>query len=299
VLPAIEAEPRSRLHAVLTRDPQKAAAYPSALVYTKLEAALADAAIDAVYVGSPVALHAPQTLAALAADRDVLCEKPFGMNLAEAETMVAAAHEAGRLLGVAYYRRLYPKLVRARQLIAEGVIGQPMLIEASCHSWLDPNEPAWLVDPAMAAGGPLYDVGSHRIDACNFLLGEPLRATGSLSNAVHLLAVEDSATVLVTYQGGAHAIVDVRWNSRQRRDDLRILGTEGVLDLSPLSGPTLLVNGVAEELPADTNHHFPCVQNFVAAVLDGGALMCSGEEALWTDRVTGQVMGQNRSVRTG
>ncbi len=199
VLPAVLAEPRSRLYALLTRSPAKAEAYPGALTFTDLNEALRDPAIDAVYVASPVVLHAEHTIASLRAGKHVLCEKPVAMNYAQAESMAEAARESGRLLGVAYYRRLYPKLARARQLIGEGAIGQPVLVEANCHGWLESPERGWLKDPALAGGGPLYDVGSHRIDACNFLFGRPQRATGLLSNVVHKLAVEDSATTLIEY----------------------------------------------------------------------------------------------------
>ena len=217
VLPAIMAEPRSRLYGLLTRDPGKAEAYAGALVFTDLGEALRDSAIDAVYVASPVALHAEQTIASLRAGKHVLCEKPVAMDYAQAEAMAAAAGESWCVCGIAYYRRLYPKLVRAKELIAAGAIGQPVLVEANYHGWLESPERGWLKDPALAGGGPLYDVGSHRIDACNFLFGKPLRATGLLSNALHELAVEDSATVLMEYAGGVHGVVDVRWNSRVQR----------------------------------------------------------------------------------
>jgi len=294
VLPAILAEPRSRLYALLTRDPRKAEAYPGALAFTDLSAALSDPAIDAVYVASPVALHAEQTIASLIGGKHVLCEKPVALDYAQAESMAAAAREAGRLLGIAYYRRLYPKLLRARQLIAEGAIGQPVLAEANYHGWLESPDRGWLKDPALAGGGPLYDTGSHRIDACNFLFGRPLGATGLLSNALHPLAVEDSATTLIEYSGGLHAVIDVRWNSRIQRDQFRVVGTEGEIDLSPLNGPTLRVLAAdgklrEEQLPAHANVHFPLVENFVAAVLDGAPLACPIEEAIWTDWVTQEV----------
>ena len=294
VLPAVLAEPRSRLYALLTRLPTKAEAYPGALAYTDLDEALRDPAIDAVYVASPVVLHAAQAIASLRAGKDVLCEKPVAMNYAQAESMAEAARESGRLLGIAYYRRFYPKLVRAGQLIGEGAIGQPVLVEANYHGWLESPERGWLKDPALAGGGPLYDVGSHRIDACNFLFGRPQRATGLLSNALHELAVEDSATTLIEYAGGVHAVIDVRWNSRITRDQFRIIGSEGEINLDPLNGPTLrlLASGgklTEEQLPAHANVHYPAVENFVSAALDGAPLACPIDEAIWTDWVTEQV----------
>jgi 1,5-anhydro-D-fructose reductase (1,5-anhydro-D-mannitol-forming) len=294
VLPAILAEPRSRLHALLTRDPKKAETYAGALAFTDLAEALRDPVIDAVYVASPVALHAQQTIASLRAGKHVLCEKPVALDLAQAETMAAAARESGRLLGIAYYRRLYPKLMRAKQLIDEGAIGKPLLVEANYHGWLESPDRGWLKDPALAGGGPLYDVGSHRIDACNYLFGKPVRATGLLSNALHELAVEDSATTLIEYAGGVHAVVDVRWNSRIQRDQFRVVGVEGEISLDMLNGPTLRLLGsdgklTEEQLPAHTNVHYPAVENFVAAVLDGAPVACPIDEAIWTDWVTQQV----------
>lgn len=295
VVPAIQAEQRSVLRGVVTRDPRKAQAYPGVAAWMTLEEALAAAPeIDAVYIGTPVVLHAPQTLAALRAGKHVLCEKPVAMNFAEAATMVEAARHSGRRFGVAYYRRAYPKLRRAKELIAQGVIGQPIFAEGIYHGWLESEERGWLRDPKMAGGGPLYDVASHRIDALNFLFGKPEQATGLRSNALHALAVEDSATIVIRYAGGVHAVVDARWNSRVSRDEFRVVGTEGELAMTPLNGPLLCWPGGEESLPVASNVHLPTIANFVAAALDHEPLLCPGEEAIWTDWVTEQVMREAR-----
>jgi len=296
VIPAILEEPRSELHAVLTRDPRKAETYPGVRVFTVLEQALSDPAIDAVYVASPVALHAPQTIVSLAAGKHVLCEKPVALTYRLAETMVAAARAAGRLFGVAYYRRLFPKLMRTRELIDAGAIGRTVLAEANCHGWIPGDERGWLLDPSMAAGGPLYDIGSHRIDALNFLFGQPVKATGLLSNVVHRVAVEDSATVLIDYANSVRGIVDVRWNSRVPRDQFRVIGTDGEINLDPLSGPLLRYQDQQEELPAHPNVHYPAIENFAGAILDGTALACRGEDAILTDRVMETVASQARDL---
>jgi predicted dehydrogenase len=291
VIPAIQEEACSVFRGVVTRDPRKAEAYPGVRAWGSVEEALeGDPEIDAVYVASPVALHAPHTIAALRAGKHVLCEKPVAMNFAEASSMVEEAKRADRLLGVAYYRRFYPKLVRAKELIAQGVIGQPVFAEGIYHGWLESEERAWLRDPKMGGGGPLYDVASHRIDALNFLLGRPERAVGLRSNAVHDLGVEDSATAVIGYAGGVHAVVDARWNSRVGRDEFRVVGTEGALELTPLNGPEIRWPGGVENFPVAKNVHLPLIQNFVTAVLDGVALASPGEQAVWTDWVTEQVM---------
>jgi predicted dehydrogenase len=284
VIPAIQTPPRSVLRGLVTRDIRKAEAYPGVRTWARVEEALAaDPGIDAVYVASPVVHHAAQTIACLQAAKHVLCEKPVAMNYAEAESMVAEAARTGKLFGVAYYRRLYPKLMRAKELIAAGVIGKPLFVEGVYHGWLESEERGWLRDPAIAGGGPLYDVASHRIDACNFLFGKPERATGLRSNALHDLKVEDSATVLIAYTGGVHGVVDARWNAHVPRDEFRVIGTDGALELTPLNGPEIRWPGGVEHLPVAANVHQPLIENFVTAALDGAPLACPGDEAIWTD----------------
>jgi predicted dehydrogenase len=202
--------------------------------------------------------------------------------------MTAAARESGKTLGVAYYRRMYPKLQRARRLLADGAIGRPVLAEANAHDWFEPTDGhrAWLIDPKMAGGGPLYDTASHRIDALNFLFGVPARACGQLSTVVHKWAVEDSVTVMIEYESGVRGVVDARRHSRVTRDDFRIVGVDGEMSLSPLNGPLLTYPGAREELPAHANLHYPCIENFVSAALEGGPLTASGESSIWTDWVT-------------
>jgi predicted dehydrogenase len=286
VIPAIQAEPRSCLYGLVTRDAYKAAPY-KVRTWTTLDEALSDSAVNTVCISTPVFLHAPQTIQALRAGKHVLCEKPMAMNEAEARSMVQVAEKAGRTLGVAYYRRTYPKVKRAKELIAAGAIGRPVFAELTCHEWRDGEGSArsWLLDPAQAGGGPLYDIGSHRIDVLNFLFGDPQRATGYVSNAIHHYAVEDNATVMIDYAAGLRGIVDVRWNSKVRRDECRIRGTEGEMDLSPLNGPELIYPGGREHLPPHANLHYPMIENFVDAVLGKAALLASGASSYWTDWV--------------
>ena len=291
VIPAIEAEARSTLYGIVTRDPAKAAAYKTR-VWSSLDEALHDPAVDAVYVATPVFLHAPQTIQSLRAGKHVLCEKPMAMNEAEAASMVRAGEESGKTFGVAYYRRCYPKVQRAKELMQAGAIGKPVVAELTNHMWFDgEGGRSWLVDPAMAGGGPLFDIASHRIDVLNFWFGQPLRVSAQLSNVVHHYAVEDNATVMIEYASGVRAVVDVRWHSKVNRDECRIRGTNGEMGLSPLNGPELVYSGGRESLPAHANLHFPMVENFVDAVEGEAQLLSTGASAYWTDWVTERARG--------
>lgn len=286
VIPALQSEPRCQLHGIVTSDPRKAEPYRSR-VWAKLDEALGDPEVDAVYVGTPVFLHAAQTIQTLRAGKHVICEKPMAMNEAEARSMVEAAEQSGKTFGVAYYRRCYPKIQRAKELMAAGVIGQPVFAELTNHMWFDgTGARGWLFDPAKAGGGPLFDIASHRIDVLNFLFGKPVRVTGQLSNVIHHYPVEDNATVMVEYESGVRGVVDVRWHSKIRRDECRIRGTEGEIEMSPLNGPDLVYPAGHENLPSHENLHYPMIQNFVDAVEGKAPLLASGASSFWTDWVT-------------
>ena len=188
---------------------------------------------------------------------------------------------------------MYPQVIRALELIRLKAIGEPVFAEATSHYWFCPgpeDERSWFIDPAMAGGGPLYDIASHRIDLMNYLFGNPMRATAQLSNAVHQYAVEDNATVMVEYNSGVRCIVDVRWHSRVLRDEFRIRGTDGEIEMTPLNSGVLIYPGGKEELPPHENLRYPCVADFVSAVLEGAELRSSGATALATAWVTDEAI---------
>jgi predicted dehydrogenase len=288
----------NKIRAVVSRDPEKARIecekFGVERIYSTLEGALADPEVTSVYVATPVALHAPQTIAALAAGKHVLCEKPTAMDPAQVEAMIAAAKSAGRHFGVAFYRRFFPAVTRARELMRAGTIGQPTLVWGAWHMWFDEkvlSHRAWLIDPEKSGGGPLMDIGSHRIDLLNYLFSEPRLAGAAVSRQTHMspeFKVEDNATLTLDYAGefgAVRAVLDVRWNSHVPRDEFKIIGTEGEIDLSPLSSGRVVSPRGEEVLPPHGNTHYPMIKNFTDVLSSGGSLVSSGETALPTDRI--------------
>jgi predicted dehydrogenase len=167
----------------------------------------------------------------------------------------------------------------------EGAIGQPVMAWACSHSDIpaSPEARSWLVDPQLAGGGPLYDIACHRIDLMNYMLGEPMAVCAHLSNIVHDIPVEDSATLIIEHRTGCRSVVDVRWHSSVPRDEFRIIGTDGELDLNPLNSPSLKTPHGEETIEVPKNLHYPCIENFVSAVIDGQQMLSTGETALFTD----------------
>jgi len=295
VLPAILEQPQSLLAGIVTSHPDHAAAY-NVPAWDNLTDALASCEANAVYIATPVFLHAEQTIECLRAGRHVLCEKPMALNYDDAAAMQRASEQSRRTLGIAYYRRMYPKIERARQLLEQGAIGRPVIAQAAAHTWFNPLESSrpWLADPLKAGGGPLRDVACHRIDLMTYLFGKPLRASAEMSTLVQPIPVEDNVTLTIEYEGGMRGVVDARWHSRVTRDEFRIRGTEGEISLSPLNGPDIVYPNGSEQLPAHENLHYPCIEDFVNCVEHEILPRAYAQSALATEWVMDQVSRERR-----
>lgn len=135
---------------------------------------LADEEIDAVYIATPVYLHAEQTIAAAEAGKHVLCEKPMAMNVEECDRMIAACEANDVRLGVAYYRRFYPVLARVRELLASGEIGNAIVAQMNAFEYVDMKADdlrGWFLQKAKSGGGPMMDFGCHRLEVLTDLHG--------------------------------------------------------------------------------------------------------------------------------
>jgi predicted dehydrogenase len=235
-----------------------------------------DDEVDAVYIATPVSMHAPQAIAAAEAGKHVLCEKPMAMNVAECDRMIAACRSSGVRLGLAYYRRFYPSVVRIKQLITSGAIGQPVFAQMIAAEPFDPRpgEPRhWLVQPEQSGGGPMADFGCHRLEVLLHLLGPIVRTTSIVARVALDREVEDTAAVLLQSAQGACAMVAVTNAAAERQDTLDIFGTSGSIRVSSLNAGTIIVRtGPADRVevhPPVANVHVPLVEEFVEAFRTG------------------------------
>lgn len=296
VAPALQAAPGSRLMAVCAAHHDRALDLASTVganvVYDDFERALADPQIDAVYIATPVSLHVPQTIRALEKRKHVLVEKPLGLNAQSALLAAAKARESGVLAGCAYYRRCYPSYSYARDLLAAGGIGSPILFRASYGSWFNPREDDpkyWRVRPAQSGGGPLADMGSHMLDLLVGLAGLPRTVFAKVTTQTHSYEVEDSSSYLLSFANGAIAQGSFHWNSRSWSHEMEIVGTEGRLKWSPFdSGIVLRTVGRNSEqvcMPNEGNVHLPVVSDFVNAVRDRREPIAPLQEAAKTNLI--------------
>jgi predicted dehydrogenase len=244
--------------------------------YADWRALVGDRELDAVYVATPVRLHEEQTVAAAHAGKHVLCEKPMALTAASCDRMIEAARAHGVTLGVAYYRHLYPAVIRMRELLTSGDLGHPVAARAETFEPFDvpPDHPrAWFLRRDEAGGGPMFDFGCHRIEVLHSLLGPIENARGFLSNVrFREREVEDTCVAHLLFKGGVQATLTVSHAAREPRDTFDLYGTAGSVHVPVLNKGVMLVataGGEREEThPPHANLHLPLVQDFVHAVRD-------------------------------
>jgi len=179
--------------------------------------------IHIVDVSTPGDSHAPIAIAAARAGKVVLCEKPLANTLREAKQMLAAVEQAGVLHMICHNYRRAPAVMFARQLIAEGRLGDIRHFRGTyLQDWI--NDPAfplvWRLDKTQAGSGALGDIGAHVIDLARFLVGEIAEVTGDLrtfiperplpgqSRRKGRVTVDDAATALVRFESGAMGTIE-------------------------------------------------------------------------------------------
>lgn len=261
-------------------------------------ALLADEEIDAVYIATPVWLHAEQAIAAAEAGKHVLCEKPLALSVGECDRMIAACRANNARFGVAYYRHFYPVIERIKTLIGAGEIGRPSVAQMSAFEWFNP-EPThprrWLLDKQISGGGPMFDFGCHRIEVLINLFGQ-VREVSSLVGAVLFeREVEDTASALFQFEGGPHAALTVTHAAREPRDTLDIYGSEGSLCVAALNkGQLKIVSRDGERVethPPHANLHLPLIDDFARAALEAREPRVDGAVGREVARLVEEIYG--------
>src|SRR5215813_13381637 len=245
---------------------------------------IADVEIDAVYVATPVNLHANQTIAAAAAGKHVLCEKPMALNVGECDRMLAACRAHQVKLGIAYYRHFYPIVQRIKSLIESGEIGVPIVVQINSFEWFDPGPDhprAWLLAKELSGGGPMFDFGCHRIEVLLDIFGGVSKITASRGNRFFQRQVEDVASVLFEFECGVSGGLTVAHSASEPQDTFDLYGSRGSLHVPVLNKGEIRVvteNGERVELhPPAANIHQPLIEDFINALLNNREPQVDGQ----------------------
>lgn len=223
------------------RTRELAARYGAASASDNLDEVLADPGIDAVVLTLPNHLHCPIAVQALQAGKHVLVEKPLSNSVDEADAMISAAEDAGRVLMVAQCRRFFPGAQEAKRRVSD--LGRPLDIVHVLGVDVPKAQAEWWRS-ADATGGLVLGLnGPHVIDTILWLMGEePIRVyaqTGRLRP--ENWQGEDQATVVMTFADGSVATGHLSFNMRPHTNERWIIGPKGTLHLT--HDRTLAVDG--------------------------------------------------------
>lgn len=302
LIPAIARSHTGILTAIASRDEQKAAQvgrqFGIPRAYGSYEALLDDAEVDAVYIPLPNSLHRPWTERAAAARKHVLCEKPLGVNAAEAAAMVASCEEAGVVLQEAFMYRFHPQIERMEQLLREGAVGPLWLVRAAFSFGVTgPNVRL----EAELGGGGLLDVGCYGVNISRLALGEPNTAFAS---AVYDRGVDVRLAGALRFVDARMALVDCGLRTPYRQE-CEIVGVDGSITIprpfQPEEDPAVLLirrgRGEEEErlVVPGTNQYVRMVDHF-AAIVQGAAPRYPARDAVDNMRALDALA---RSARTG
>lgn len=291
--PSIQQAGRSQIVALMRPSREKLRPLAEALgvsVWTdQADAVLEHPSIDIIYVATPPSSHKQYVLAAAKAGKNVLVEKPMGMETDEGRRMIEACDQAGVELFVAYHRRFHPHVVHMRKLIREGRIGRPVQAFVDIAHGPPANTNIWRFDPEISGGGLFVDTGSHRVDVIVSLLGEVDEVCGVATTFDPECRVEQAVSLCLRFRSGAQCVVTGDFYSRRRADRLEIIGTEGKVFAERLGEHAfVLQSGEARETfsfdpyPAP---HLGLIRHIEEVLLDGKTNESSGRDGLITEKV--------------
>ena len=269
---------------------------------------LQEADIDAVYIATPAHLHSDQVRACAKAGKHVLCEKPLGMTVAEAEEMIEVCKQIGVKLGCAFMMRFVAQHQHALRLIKEGKLGTSTYARAQLSCWYPSMEGAWRQDPATGGGGSLIDMGGHCIDLLEMFFGNVTRVGCFINNTIHDYKSEDSAVAMLFFESGAIGIVDTFFciPDNSSKNVLELYGSrgsilaKGTIGQAPAGEMVAFLEQDSEEYdaqqarteaqgiiisPEPVNTYQAEIEEFGQAIIDDREPVISGELGLRSQKI--------------
>lgn len=274
--------------------------------YDSNDALIDDPDLDAVYIAVPNCFHAPLAIRALEAGKHVLLDKPFAMNLREAEAVAAAAAASGKVFTLGMNQRFRSDSQKLRSLVADGVLGEVYYAKAYWFRRAGiPKIGTWFGNKALAGGGALLDIGVHLLDLALYLTGDfrPVAVSGQtygkfghrglgeggwgLSDRnAGSFDVDDAATAMIKLASGITVSLEVTWAIHQRdgqRMNVELFGSEAGAGCYPLELYRRNADGyqVLTDVSARQDHpHNKRFFNFIGAILGREPLLVSMQQAL-------------------
>jgi len=313
----------SKLAAVMDTDKkaaQEVAEKYQAKAYFREKDLVRDSNVDAVYIATPVYLHAKQTIMALEAGKNVLCEKPMALTISDCEKMIKTAEKYKKKLGIGYFMRFHAYHQKFKEMVKKGDLGKIVLLRGQLSCWYPKIEGAWRQSPKLGGGGSLIDMGNHCLDTLECILDSRVKEvscfTGSL---VQDYPVEDSALLSVRFENGALGVVDTFFSipDNSSKNRLEIYGSRGSILAEGTIGQLATGEAIAyleketktyeaeqkrEESAAEEikpfliNGYKAEIEAFAEAIEKDTEPPISGEDGLWSQKI---VLAAYQSAKTG
>lgn len=229
-----------------------------------------DGQIRAVIIATPASTHVDLGLEALHAGKDVLVEKPFALNVEDAERMVAEADDAGRILMVGHLLLYQPAILWLKQYLDSGAIGQVATLYQDRLN----------LGTVRTVENALWSLGVHDVAALLYLVGKEPVQTATWGQAIIQPDVQDDMHLHMKFDGGVEAHIHNSWLWPERRRRLTVVGTEGMISYDELDqtvqlhrrsvkadlsvkddGSEVLFHGDAEPLRYELEHFLECVRD--------------------------------------
>jgi 1,5-anhydro-D-fructose reductase (1,5-anhydro-D-mannitol-forming) len=250
---------------------------------------LADPAVRAVYISTTNELHRDQVLAAAAAGKHVLCEKPLALNLADALAMLKACRDAGVVMATNHHLRNAATHRKIRDLVRGGAVGKPLFARVFHAVYLPPHLQGWRLDKPQAGGGVILDITVHDADTLRFILdAEPVEAVGlSQCAAMAREGLEDGVMAVLRFDNGVLAQLHDAFTVKHAGTGIEIHGEQGsivgrnVMTQQPV-GEVLLRTAEGEQsVPVEhENLYVRGVAAFCAAIRGEGTPAATAEDGV-------------------
>lgn len=252
--------------------------------YSDYSEMLRDPDIDAVSICTPSGMHADQAIAAIEAEKHVLCEKPMALTTADAERIRAAEARSNKKLSVVFQMRYTEDIQYIKKVIEDGMLGQLTFCDLYMKYWRD--ESYFKVSPwrgtfAMDGGGALMNQGIHGIDIMHYLCGAPKLLGAKVKTLIHDIETEDTAVAAVEYPSGALGVIQASTSSNP--------GFDRRVEINGSRGYAVIIDAHLEKLYVDGKF-------IVDTVIETGAGTKSDPTKMSHDKHTLQIKNFIRAI---
>ncbi len=258
MIDAIRAQEGHFVQAVMSSNQERAEQFARdcdiRAAYSTLEQILADPFVKVVYISTTNELHREQAIAAAAAGKHVLCEKPLSLTIEQAVEMAKACKAAGVVMATNHHLRNAATHRKIKEMIDSGAIGRPLFARVFHAVFLPPNLQGWRIDKPQAGGGVILDITVHDVDTLRFTLNSEIQEVVALSQSASMAkeGLEDGVMAAIRFENGVLAQIHDAFTVKHGGHGIEYHGDAGsifgrnVMSQQPV-GEVLLRNADGEQ----------------------------------------------------